>query len=257
MHVVAAARMGAGHLHAAAGHRVALQSTRSRTSASTVPEGLGRSQGGDIVKTSPRGSRTSSGARSWARRGSAHAPRDAGKMTARERMEALFDPGTFEELDKLVTHRCLDFACRTSSCRATASCRVTGRWTAGRCMPSRRTSPCSADRSPRPTREDLQGDGPGLAHGRAHRGLNDSGGARIQEGVMSLGGYATSSSAHAGVGVVPQISAIMGRARAARSTRRHHRLQRHGEGTSTCSSPARTSSRRHPRRRHQGRPRRA
>ena len=35
--------------------------------------------------------------------------RDAGKMTARERMEVLFDPGSFEELDKLVTHRCLDF----------------------------------------------------------------------------------------------------------------------------------------------------
>ena len=33
----------------------------------------------------------------------------AGKLTARERMDLLFDPGTFEELDKLVTHRCLDF----------------------------------------------------------------------------------------------------------------------------------------------------
>src|SRR5580693_206090 len=35
--------------------------------------------------------------------------RAAGKLTARERIELLFDPGTFEELDKLVTHRCLDF----------------------------------------------------------------------------------------------------------------------------------------------------
>ena len=34
---------------------------------------------------------------------------EAGKLTARERMELLFDPGTFEELDKLVTHRCRDF----------------------------------------------------------------------------------------------------------------------------------------------------
>src|SRR5438876_7214303 len=34
---------------------------------------------------------------------------DAGKLTARERIDLLFDPGTFEELDKLVTHRCLDF----------------------------------------------------------------------------------------------------------------------------------------------------
>src|SRR6188472_981994 len=35
--------------------------------------------------------------------------RDAGKLTARERIDLLFDPGTFEEIDKLVTHRCRDF----------------------------------------------------------------------------------------------------------------------------------------------------
>jgi len=35
--------------------------------------------------------------------------RAAGKLTVRERIEALFDPGTFEEVDKLVTHRCRDF----------------------------------------------------------------------------------------------------------------------------------------------------
>src|SRR5918912_3652844 len=35
---------------------------------------------------------------------------DAGKLTARERVDLLFDPGTFEEVDKLVTHRCRDFA---------------------------------------------------------------------------------------------------------------------------------------------------
>jgi propionyl-CoA carboxylase beta chain len=35
--------------------------------------------------------------------------REAGKLTARERIDLLFDPGTFEEIDKLVTHRCADF----------------------------------------------------------------------------------------------------------------------------------------------------
>src|SRR5215813_12689333 len=35
--------------------------------------------------------------------------REAGKLTARERIDLLFDPGTFEEIDKFVTHRCLDF----------------------------------------------------------------------------------------------------------------------------------------------------
>ena len=38
---------------------------------------------------------------------------DAGKLTARERIDLLFDPGTFEEVDKLVTHRCLDFGMET------------------------------------------------------------------------------------------------------------------------------------------------
>src|SRR4029077_6802843 len=38
---------------------------------------------------------------------------DAGKLTARERIDLLFDPGTFEEVDKLVTHRCRDFGMET------------------------------------------------------------------------------------------------------------------------------------------------
>jgi propionyl-CoA carboxylase beta chain len=138
--------------------------------------------------------------------------REAGKLTARERIDLLFDPGTFEEIDKFVTHRCRDFG--------------------------------MADQV-------VPGDGVVCGHGRIHGrlayafaqdftvfggslsetnaakivkimdlamkmgapviGLNDSGGARIQEGVLSLGGYAdiflrnTRAS-----GVVPQISAIMG-----------------------------------------------
>ena len=43
------------------------------------------------------------------RRGAHRRQHDAGKLTARERIELLFDPGTFEEIDKLVTHRCRDF----------------------------------------------------------------------------------------------------------------------------------------------------
>src|SRR5437588_2980140 len=135
-----------------------------------------------------------------------------GKLAARERIELLLDEGTFEEMDKLVRHRCRDFGM---------------------------------------DREVIDGDGfitgYGLIHGRPAYvfaqdftvfggslsemnsrkickimdlalkagvpviGLNDSGGARIQEGVLSLAGYAdiflrnTISS-----GVIPQISAIMG-----------------------------------------------
>ena len=138
--------------------------------------------------------------------------REAGKLTAAERIELLFDPGTFEELDQFVTHRCRDFG--------------------------------MADQI-------VPGDGVVCGHGRVHGrlvfafaqdftvfggslsetnaakivkimdlavkmgapiiGLNDSGGARIQEGVVSLGGYADIFLRNTlASGVVPQISAIMG-----------------------------------------------
>jgi propionyl-CoA carboxylase beta chain len=138
--------------------------------------------------------------------------RDAGKLTARERIDLLFDAGTFEEIDTFVTHRCRDFGM------------------AGQVVP---------------------GDGVVAGHGRVHGrlvyafaqdftvfggslsetnaakivkimdlavkmgapiiGLNDSGGARIQEGVLSLAGYADIFLRNTlASGVVPQISAIMG-----------------------------------------------
>ena len=76
----------------------------------------------------------------------------AGKLTARERIELLFDPGTFEEVDKLVTHRCRDFGMADQIVPGDGV--VAGprpRSTAARCSPSRRTSRCSADRCRRPT----------------------------------------------------------------------------------------------------------
>ena len=70
-----------------------------------------KAKGAQAVKTSAEKPRqTSSGARSWAAaRTGCKRQHDAGKLTARERIELLFDPGTFEEVDKLVTHRCRDF----------------------------------------------------------------------------------------------------------------------------------------------------
>jgi propionyl-CoA carboxylase beta chain len=138
--------------------------------------------------------------------------REAGKLTARERIDLLFDAGSFEEVDRFVTHRCSDFG--------------------------------MADQV-------VPGDGVVCGHGRIHGrlayafaqdftvfggslsetnaakivklmdlavkmgapviGLNDSGGARIQEGVLSLGGYADIFLRNTlASGVVPQISAIMG-----------------------------------------------
>ena len=77
---------------------------------------------------------------------------DAGKLTARERIDLLFDPGTFQETDKLVTHRCRDFGMdEPGRSRATASSPARAASTAVRSMPSRRTSRCSAARCRRPT----------------------------------------------------------------------------------------------------------
>jgi propionyl-CoA carboxylase beta chain len=138
--------------------------------------------------------------------------RDAGKLTARERMEALFDPGTFEELDKLVAHRCLDFGMQDQLVPGDGV--VSGHGT----VDGRRVYAFA---------QDFTVFGGSLSETNAAKickvmdlavrmgapiiGLNDSGGARIQEGVMSLGGYADIFLRNTlASGVVPQISAIMG-----------------------------------------------
>jgi propionyl-CoA carboxylase beta chain len=138
--------------------------------------------------------------------------RDAGKMTARERMEALFDPGTFEELDKLVTHRCLDFGMQDQLVPGdgvvSGHGKVDGRQVyafaqdftifGGSLSETNAAKICKV--------MDLA-----MRMGAPIVGLNDSGGARIQEGVMSLGGYADIFLRNTlASGVVPQISAIMG-----------------------------------------------
>jgi propionyl-CoA carboxylase beta chain len=137
---------------------------------------------------------------------------DAGKLTARERIELLFDPGSFVEIDALVTHRCRDFGMDEHTIPGDGV--VGGHGTID-------------DRTAYAFAQDFTVFGGSLSETNARKicklmdlavdngapiiGLNDSGGARIQEGVASLGGYAdiflrnTLSS-----GVVPQISAIMG-----------------------------------------------
>ena len=137
---------------------------------------------------------------------------DAGKLTARERMEPLFDPGTFEELDKLVTHRCRDFGMEDQLVPGdgvvSGHGRVDGRPVyafaqdftvfGGSLSETNAAKICKV--------MDLA-----MRMGAPIVGLNDSGGARIQEGVMSLGGYADIFLRNTlASGVVPQISAIMG-----------------------------------------------
>ncbi|VUX45636.1 Propionyl-CoA carboxylase beta chain [Candidatus Defluviicoccus seviourii] len=135
-----------------------------------------------------------------------------GKLTARERIEVLFDPGSFEEWDTFVEHRCIDFGMESTSTPGDGV--VTGYGTV----------------NGRPVfafSQDFTVFGGSLSEAHAEKickimdqamrigapvvGLNDSGGARIQEGVASLAGYAEVFVRNVDAsGVIPQISVIMG-----------------------------------------------
>src|ERR1700730_7961287 len=136
----------------------------------------------------------------------------AEKLTARERIDLLFDPGTFEEVDKLVTHRCIDFGMAQQIVPGDGV-------VAGHGLVDGRQVFAFA--------QDFTVFGGSLSETNAAKivkimdlavkvgspivGLNDSGGARIQEGVLSLAGYADIFLRNTlASGVIPQISAIMG-----------------------------------------------
>src|ERR1700688_1600503 len=135
-----------------------------------------------------------------------------GKLSARERIDLLLDEGTFEEVDKLVRHRCHDFGMDQQVVDGdgfvTGYGRVHGRLVyvfaqdftvfGGSLSEANALKICKI--------MDLA-----LKTGAPVIGLNDSGGARIQEGVLSLAGYADIFLRNTlASGVVPQISAIMG-----------------------------------------------
>ena len=135
-----------------------------------------------------------------------------GKLTARERLELLMDEGTFEELDMLVRHRSTDFGLDKQKFYAdgvvTGFGYINGRLTyvfsqdftvfGGSLSETHAEKICKI--------MDLA-----VQNGAPVIGLNDSGGARIQEGVVSLGGYADIFYRNVkSSGVIPQISLIMG-----------------------------------------------
>ncbi len=137
---------------------------------------------------------------------------DAGKLTARERLDLLLDATSFVELDRFVTHRGQEFG--LDQAEAPADGVVTGHGT----INGRPVAVFS---------QDFTVLGGSLGEGHAQKivklmdlamstgmpvlGLNDSGGARIQEGVAALGGYAEIFLRNTlASGVVPQISVIMG-----------------------------------------------
>ncbi|MDA0373452.1 MAG: acyl-CoA carboxylase subunit beta [Planctomycetota bacterium] len=137
-----------------------------------------------------------------------------GKLTARERIDLLVDPGSFVEIDRYVVHRCRDFGMDAEQNQILGDGVITGSAKIG-------------GRSVYLFSQDFTVFGGSLSETHAKKickvmdlamkmgvpvvGLNDSGGARIQEGVVSLGGYADIFLRNTlASGVVPQISAIMG-----------------------------------------------
>ena len=138
--------------------------------------------------------------------------RDQGKLTARERIERLFDPGTFEEVDKLVTHRCTDFAMEKNVIPGDGVVSGHGRID-GRVVYAfaQDFTVFGGSLSETNAAKIVKIMDMAVRNGAPIVGLNDSGGARIQEGVLSLGGYADIFLRNTlASGVVPQISAILG-----------------------------------------------
>lgn len=135
-----------------------------------------------------------------------------GKLTARERIELLLDPGTFEEWDTFVEHRCTDFGMEQDHIPGDGV--VTGYGTInGRLIFvfSQDFTVFGGSLSETHAEKICKVMEHAMKVGAPIVGLNDSGGARIQEGVASLGGYADVFQQNVmASGVIPQISMIMG-----------------------------------------------
>src|SRR4051812_22730688 len=135
-----------------------------------------------------------------------------GKMSARERIEFLLDEGTFEETDKLVTHRCSDFGMTEQKYFGdgfiTGYGRIEGRLVF---VFAQDFTVFGGSLSETNAAKIVKIMDLAMRTGAPVIGLNDSGGARIQEGVVSLAGYADIFLRNTlASGVVPQISAILG-----------------------------------------------
>jgi len=136
----------------------------------------------------------------------------AGKLTARERIELVCDPGTFVELDKFVTHRCTDFGMAENKILGDGV--VTGHGLVHRrpvFLFAQDFTVFGGSLSESYARKIVKVMDLAMKSGAPVIGLNDSGGARIQEGVVSLAGYADIFLRNTlASGVVPQLSAILG-----------------------------------------------
>ncbi|HZL57459.1 MAG TPA: acyl-CoA carboxylase subunit beta [Bryobacteraceae bacterium] len=135
-----------------------------------------------------------------------------GKLSVRERIDLLLDEGSFQEVDKLVQHRCRDFGMDgqviPGDGLVTGHGRIDGRLTF---VFAQDFTVFGGSLSETNARKICKVMDLAMKVGAPIIGLNDSGGARIQEGVVSLAGYADIFLRNTlASGVVPQISAIMG-----------------------------------------------
>jgi propionyl-CoA carboxylase beta chain len=138
--------------------------------------------------------------------------RREGKLTARERVELLLDDGTFEETDRFVTHRCTDFGMAEKTIPGdgiiTGYGQIDGRTVFVFAQDFTVFGGSLSESNAAKIIKLMQ---MALKVGAPIIGLNDSGGARIQEGVVSLAGYADIFLQNTlASGVVPQLSAILG-----------------------------------------------
>ncbi|MGB3464880.1 MAG: acyl-CoA carboxylase subunit beta, partial [Cyclobacteriaceae bacterium] len=137
---------------------------------------------------------------------------EKGKLTARERIELLLDDGSFQEIGKLVVHRSKDFGLEKQIYLGDGV--VTGYGTVNQrliYLYSQDFTVFGGSLSETHAEKIVKIMELAMKNGAPIIGLNDSGGARIQEGVVSLGGYADIFYLNTlASGVIPQISAIMG-----------------------------------------------
>ncbi|MEW4466955.1 acyl-CoA carboxylase subunit beta [Parasphingorhabdus sp. JC815] len=135
-----------------------------------------------------------------------------GKLTARERIEVLLDEGSFEEIDTYVEHNCVDFGMAETHIPGdgvvTGSGTINGRLVF---VFSQDFTVFGGSLSERHAEKICKILDNAMKVGAPVIGINDSGGARIQEGVASLGGYADVFQRNVlASGVIPQLSLIMG-----------------------------------------------
>ena len=135
-----------------------------------------------------------------------------GRLTARERLDVLLDPGSFVEMDRFVTHRCINFGMDENIVPGdgviTGYGRVNGKLVY---VSSQDFTVIGGSMSRTQANKICKVMDLALKNGAPFISLNDSGGARIQEGIESLGGYADIFTRNTlSSGVIPQITAILG-----------------------------------------------